>query len=118
MSHMPLGAHGVAISTIFNVEIFKQIQQILEKFQYSDTDTSKLKSIQIQIQTDTDQSICIQIQILEKGLYLYLYPSEYLYLLNPIVRMTELQRQRLQPCFPLLFHRLFAFFSCAACHAC
>ena len=84
MSHMPLGAHGVAISTIFNMEIFKQIQQILEKFQYSDTDTSKLKSIQIQIQTDTDQSICIQIQILEKGLYLYLYPSEYLYLLNPI----------------------------------
>ena len=86
MSHMPLGAHGVAISTIFNVEIFKQIQQILEKFQYSDTDTSKLESIQIQIQTDTDQSIYIQIQILEKGLYLYLYPSEYLYLLNPIVQ--------------------------------
>ena len=28
MPHMPLGAHGVAISTIFNVDFFKQIQQI------------------------------------------------------------------------------------------
>ena len=31
MPHMPLGAHGVAISTIFNVDFFKQMQQTLAK---------------------------------------------------------------------------------------
>ena len=49
MPHMHLGAHEVAISTIFNVDFFKQIQQIQI---LTDTDTPKFQSIQIL--TDTD----------------------------------------------------------------
>ena len=49
MPHMHLGAHEVAISTIFNVDFFKQIQQIQI---LADTDTPKPQSIQILADTD------------------------------------------------------------------
>ena len=71
MPHMPLGAHGVAISTIFNVDFFKQIQQIQIQ---TDTDTPNCKVSRIQILTDTCRITSIQIQILKKGLYPYPYP--------------------------------------------
>ena len=52
MFQMPLGAHGAAISTIFNVEIFKQIQQILAKKSVSRYRYFKMTNT---LDTDTDR---------------------------------------------------------------